>query len=497
MKKRIIYLASVIAAVALIIGCTKLENTPSFPKSDASFTATASATSVAAASADSTNAVLTFTWSDPKFSAGLKQSKFTVQVSPSGTDFLTFQTKSFTGVLTGSMLGKDLNQMALKFGGSIGQPIDLDVRVVATLVNNNEAKTSATTKITVTPYSDLQLMTISPTTVVTAPATYSKIAAALSWNKGFIGYPDAITYELQFAKGGTNFASPTVVSKNTSTTQSYTQGDLNTTVAIDYGVAIGTTGTVDFRVKATNAASAVIYSNVLTFSVTTSAIVPKYTVPSQLFIVGDATQGAWNNPVPTPSQQLTKIDAFTFGGVINFVGGKQFLLLPVNGDWSHKYNPSISGSNPSGDDFAPDAGGNNMVGPLNSGYYKIIVDFVKGKYTLTSLTSNSVPDSLYIVGDATAGQWNNPVPIPSQRFTKISNSEFQLSVPLTTGKSYLLLPVNGDWSHKFGGSTDGTTTAGGDLLIDGAVPGSNTPAPSSSATYNIKVNFLTMKYKLQ
>src|SRR5579859_3431053 len=102
------------------------------------------------------------------------------------------------------------------------------------------------------------------------------------------------------------------------------------------------------------------------------------------------------------------MDANTFGGIINFTGGKQFLLLPVNGDWTHKYNPSISNSNPSGDAFAPDAGSNNMVGPVNSGLYQIIVDFVQGTYTLTAVATNPIPSNLYIVGDATAGQWSNP-----------------------------------------------------------------------------------------
>ena len=61
---------------------------------------------------------------------------------------------------------------------------------------------------------------------------------------------------------------------------------------------------------------------------------------------------------------------------------------------------------------------------------------------------------------------------------------------LTAGKSYLLLPKNGDWSNKYGG----TSATGGTLLADGNVPGSNTPAPAVSGSYLINVDFLTGKY---
>jgi hypothetical protein len=70
--------------------------------------------------------------------------------------------------------------------------------------------------------------------------------------------------------------------------------------------------------------------------------------------------------------------------------------------------------------------------------------------------------------------------------TSLSNS------PLTAGKGYVFLPLNGDWSKKFGG----TSATGGTILADGAVPSSNTPSPAVTGTYLIDVNFLTGKYTL-
>ena len=63
--------------------------------------------------------------------------------------------------------------------------------------------------------------------------------------------------------------------------------------------------------------------------------------------------------------------------------------------------------------------------------------------------------NLYMVGDATAGGWmagnGVGVPVPSQQFTRTVTGIFELTLSLTADKSFLLLPVNGDWGHKFGG----------------------------------------------
>ena len=105
-------------------------------------------------------------------------------------------------------------------------------------------------------------------------------------------------------------------------------------------------------------------------------------------------QTGWNNPVPVPTQKFTKIDETSFGIVIQLIGGKEFLLLPVNGDWSHKY--AVSGTaNPAGGAFVPDAN-NNMAAPAIRGLYKIIADFVvKGTYTITPAVVHTYLQFIY------------------------------------------------------------------------------------------------------
>ena len=71
-------------------------------------------------------------------------------------------------------------------------------------------------------------------------------------------------------------------------------------------------------------------------------------------------------------------------------------------------------------------------------------------------------------------------------------AEFKITIPLEATGSYLFLPLNGNWDHKFGGAS----ATGGTLLVDNAVPGSNTPGPGEAGTYSINVNFFTMQYSV-
>ncbi len=336
----------------------------------------------------------------------------------------------------------------------------------------------------------------SSSTMVLDSSQKTTTALTLTTKPVDYGYKAAVNYTLQFDSANGNFDKADSVALTSNLTQSYTVADLNALV-LSLGLTPGNAGTIKARVKAqvnqvSGSASSIptVYSNVVTLTITpySTKPVPLFPVPDSLYIVGDATPGGWANPVPTPSQKFTKIDDNTFGIVLPLIGGKQYLLLPKNGDWGHKY--AVPGTpDPMAGSFMPDEK-NNIPGPATDGVYTIIVDFLKGTYTLTAGNPYKVPSNLYIVGDATAGGWGNPVPTPSQQFTQTSNGEFSLTIPLTAGKSYLFLPLNGNWDHKFGGADK----LGGTLLADGNVPGSNTPAPDASDTYTIYVNFFTKQY---
>ncbi|GAA4743737.1 SusE domain-containing protein [Flavisolibacter ginsenosidimutans] len=472
---------------ALLFACDKKDILPYYNKGS-QVTLSASKASVTPTAADSTNKVLALNWTSPNYGVDPNTYKYVVEIDSSGRNFANPVRRTVVGKLTDSITGRDLNTILLNNGFKVGTAYNLDMHVISSYGNNNEPYISNTVKVAVTPYADPSTLATQFTSVTGTAATSTNPSNTFSWSQAFTGYMGNITYTLQYDSAGKNFVAPQEIAAGTATSsKTLTQDDMNTT-ALSSGVAIGNTGKVEYRIKATTAGGAVAYSNVVNVTVATFS-----PVPANLYIVGDATPGGWNNPVPVPSQQFTKVDAYTFSITIGLTAGKSYLFLPVNGDWNHKYGGAADGTAAGGSTLLKDGAvpGSNIPAPAASGVYKITVNFQTNKYTVTQI---AVPSNLYIVGDATAGGWNNPVPTPSQQFTQIDNVSFGIVVNLTAGKSYLFLPVNGDWNHKYGGSTDGTSANGGALLADGAVPGSNTPAPATSGLYKIVVNFATNSY---
>ena len=326
-------------------------------------------------------------------------------------------------------------------------------------------------------------------TKIAATATDSlNTALVLKWTDPKYATVDSTEkYVIQIDSSGRNFSKAVSFTVTGSLIDSFTARDLNN-VLLGFNFNFNVAYNVDIRVISSYANNnQQLTSNTLTISMTPYVTPPVVTPPASgmLFLVGSATQGGWNNPVPVPSQQFAQLDSVTYGGVFNLIGGSQYLMLPVNGDWSHKYGGVDTAGALLVDDAVPSA---NTPSPTNSGTYIIIVDFQHGKYTVTPFVG-SFTDSLYLVGSATAGGWNNPVPA-SQQFTQINSAVFQITTSLTASNSYLFLPSNGSWAHKFGGAS----ATGGALLADNAVPSSNTPSPATSGNYQITVNFATSQY---
>jgi hypothetical protein len=129
--------------------------------------------------------------------------------------------------------------------------------------------------------------------------------------------------------------------------------------------------------------------------------------------------------------------------------------------------------------------------------YEIWVNFQAGTYTVTPYT-NFLPDSVFIVGSATADAWNNPVPEPSQVMTQLNSTQWQIKIPLIGGQQYLLLPLNGDWTNKFAVSDATIPANGGKFGYNGGNSTFNTNfnGPANSGTYTLTADFLNYSYIL-
>lgn len=200
-----------------------------------------------------------------------------------------------------------------------------------------------------------------------------------------------VNYTLQFDEAGANFSSGDLQEKSISKDLSYspTVGELNTMMA-KLGLKENEAHKMEIRLKANFAGGAVpLFSNVVKFSAVPYLDVA---VPlpgtGELFIVGSATPGGWDNPVPVPAQQLTQVDATTYEITIPLKGGEFYLFLPTNGSWDNKFAVKYDDNPPPGLSDGGDFGFNwdkDIPAPGTDGTYKIELFFKTGKFKVTKM----------------------------------------------------------------------------------------------------------------
>lgn len=128
---------------------------------------------------------------------------------------------------------------------------------------------------------------------------------------------------------------------------------------------------------------------------------------------------------------------------------------------------------------------------------------VSNKLTFTVTTYNPPPKvapptagTLWLVGNAAAGGWDNPLKAPydvSQKFTKVSNTLYELTIPLLTGGGYKLVQEMGVWGTQYH-ALDGTASMFGKFEMKDSDP--QFPSPATAGTYKISVDFQEGTYTL-
>ncbi len=103
--------------------------------------------------------------------------------------------------------------------------------------------------------------------------------------------------------------------------------------------------------------------------------------------------------------------------------------------------------------------------------------------------------TLFIVGDATLGGWNNPITVDpaTQEFKQVSPTLYKITLQLIGGKEYKFIGQNtGSWTYQWSVATGDTFPNGGDFVFNGA----NCIAPAANGMYDITVNFQTGKFSV-
>jgi hypothetical protein len=123
--------------------------------------------------------------------------------------------------------------------------------------------------------------------------------------------------------------------------------------------------------------------------------------------------------------------------------------------------------------------------PLSSN----VVTFTATPYAPPPKVEPPTNSTLWATGNAFSSGWQNPLPTPfdnSQRFTKVSNTLYELIVDMPGGGNYKLIQEQGVWGTQYHMITGGTWEAGS-LRQRDAEPGFI--GPPTAGRYKITVDF--------
>ena len=394
--KKLLSIYTLLAATILFVGgCRKVENLPFYSNGNA-VSLTASKASVVPSAADSNSQVISFSWTNPKYASDSNTYKYVLEIDSTGRNFAKKVTIETIGKLSTSITGRQLNNILLNYGFTLGTPYTLDARVVSSYNNNNERLTSNAVTFSVTPFSDPSTLATSSTSVTGTLATSTALSNTFTWTPSFVGYTGAVTYSIQYDSATKNFATPKEIAVGTGVfSKALTQGEMNQT-ALDVKIPGGNIGKVDYRIKATTALGAVAYSNVVSVTIQT------YFPLLRLYMPG-SYQGATGNgndwDPPTAPEFIRDLRP----GVLNQLY-YMYIYLPANTEFkitpARDWNTAYGGS---GGNLST-SGGNLSVS--TAGVYRISVDMVNMKYDIRE-------GRMGFVGGATGAGWNPPNVFPT------------------------------------------------------------------------------------
>lgn len=228
-------------------------------------------------------------------------------------------------------------------------------------VENRPVVEAATAPVLLTPKSDFN--------IVLQNANSGSMATTFVWDDAqYDGSATVVTYNIEMAKAGTNFAAPSVAATTTDKFKSFTVGELNS-AALNAGFAPFVEGQIDVRIKSSvgGVGSIPQVSNSYTIKVTPYPAWPNWGM------IGSATAATtggdgWAADVNLDYDLATKKYSITMDLA---VGEIKFRL---DDGWATNYGDD-------GNDLSLDAGGSNIPIAV-AGNYTIVVDFTAKKYTI-------------------------------------------------------------------------------------------------------------------
>jgi len=263
----------------------------------------------------------------------------------------------------------------------------------------------------VTPATGINL--INPTSsfnMVLDGSKLNQVATSFVWADTDNSGDSSISYTVEAALGGTEFASPLVLGTTTDMFLDVTIGNLDTT-AKALGIQPLEEGVVDIRIKSTNGTS-----NVASIKVTPYQ--PNWG------IIGSATEYAWDNSTAMVYNPMTgkySISVYLNSGEFKF---------RLDNSWAVNYGDD-------GNNLSLESGGANIT--VSAGNYTIVLDIDNLSYTITPIV-----DAWGIIGSATPTGWDNDTLLD---FDSTANT-YSMIIDLVPGEFKFRL--NHDWGTNYG-----------------------------------------------
>jgi hypothetical protein len=401
------------------------------------------------------------------YAADTSSFKYVISIDSTGRNFSKEVTRTVIGNRGFSLLGKELNALLLNYGFALGTGYDLDIKVASSYGNNNERYESNVVKVRVTPYNDPGVLTTQNTSVTTSLPNAAQPSNAFTWSKPFNGYSGNITYTLQYDSAGKNFASAQEIPVGTNLlTKTLTQGEINET-ALTEGVAGGTSGRVDYRIKAVTAQGAVSISNIVSVTIQTYIPILRFYLP------GGYQGGTGNGNDWDPSSAPELIRDLRPGALnklyyiyIYLPAGAQFKFTQGRA-WDVNYGGTGGNLSPGGDNLTVAA----------AGIYRISLDRTSMKYDIRE-------GRMGFVGGSTGADWNPGNTFPNFAMGNPERNLFVGVTTFTTGGWKLI--DNNAWNNSDLTVTNarsyGSSGGSGSLL---AINDNNMPDITTAGRYRV------------
>ncbi len=319
------------------------------------------------------------------------------------------------------------------------------------------------------------VVSVDKQTIVLSGDNVSETAASFNWKNSDYGVNVALSNELQFALKGTGFSPVKTVAVENAASKTMTVGELNN-VILSLGVTTVTATDVEVRLKS-SIADRVHYSNVISLKVTPFINGPVYTY-TDLYLIGDATAGAWDNTSSNakiyPLQKTASSNVYTYTG---FFAQGGFKMIKTPGSWDAQYGMGSSAGTLS----TSGASGNITV--TGSGYYKLTVDTTALTYTFTPVTPPTVTyTTISMIGTA-SGTWDTDLDMDKSTFDP--HVWVKKNVMLNSGE--FKFRADHAWTTSWGIAQEFFGIA--------AVGGGNIPV-TTSFHYNVYFNDMTGEFSV-